>query len=265
MRLIYENPASSAPLLFLAKRKFISRIYGAYCRTPMSARKIPDFIREYQVDMSGCAESYKNFADFFSRAKTGVSFPAEPDILGSPCEGLVSVHTDINPCELIAAKGSSFSLSELFGDAQLAASYKGGTMVRIRLTPANYHRMHFFDDGVITDAKFINGNLFSVNPLALARVARLYCRNKRALILFSSKNFGEVAMVEVGATFVGSITHCFETGEPVRRGQQASVFSPGGSLLLMFFKPGELTPLDSILTQTAAGYESKIQAGAPIS
>ena len=264
MRLIYENPVGRASLLWWVKRKTISRIYGLYCRTPFSARKIPRFIKEHQIDMTGCDESYKNFAQFFSREKANVSFPEDPQVLGSPCEGMVSVSMDIAPEKLIAAKGAEFSLAELFGDKALAEDYRGGTMVRIRLTPSNYHRMHFFDDGVVTGAKFLKGDLYSVNPLAVDRVRRLYCRNKRALINFSSRHFGDVAMVEVGATFVGSIVHCFDVGEQVSRGQQASFFLPGGSLVLFFFKPGAFMPDEALIEQTNAGYETKSLIGHPL-
>jgi len=261
MRLIYESPVGGAPLLFLARRKVLSRIYGMYCRTTLSARKIPQFIEQYQIDMTGCSGEYKNFADFFSREKTDVQFPIESGVLGSPCEGLVSAYADIMPDNLIAAKGEAFSLAELLNNEALAAEYTGGTMVRIRLTPANYHRIHFFDSGTVTDIRMLNGTLYSVSPLALNRVARLYCRNKRALVTFSSQNFGDVLLVEVGATFVGSIVHCFENGDEVDRGQQACYFLPGGSLLLMFFKYGSFVADEGLLAQSIAGYETKIQIG----
>ena len=264
MRLIYENPVGRASLLWWVKRRTVSRIYGLYCRTPISAFKIPQFIEENNIDMTGFSGQYKNFAQFFSREKDGVSFPSDPSVLGSPCEGMVSVATDIDPEKLIAAKGADFNLAELFGDVKLAQSYRGGTMVRIRLTPTNYHRMHFFDDGVVTEAKFFKGALYSVNPLAVGRVRRLYCRNKRALVNFQSENFGDVALVEVGATFVGSIVHCFDVGKPVMRGQQASFFLPGGSLVLAFFKPGMFNPDKTLLQQANAGYETKSYIGEPI-
>ena len=264
MRLIYENPVGSAGLLFLMKRKVVSRIYGAYCRTAFSARQIPKFIEQNQIDMTGCRGPYKSYAEFFSRARDNVLFPQEQNVLGSPCEGMVSVYDNIDPQKLIAAKGSYFSLAELFYNAALAKEYAGGVMVSIRLTPANYHRAHFFDDGVVTSSKIVDGHLYSVSPLALRRIARLYCLNKRALVSFASKNFGDVAMVEVGATFVGSIVHCFEKGKPVRRGDQAAYFLPGGSLLLMFFKKGAFAPNSSLVQQTKAGYETKTQIGAPL-
>jgi len=264
MRLIYENPVGGASLLWLVKRKAVSRLYGLYCRTKHSAKGIPQFIEKYNVDMTGCDGEYKNFAQFFAREKTGVAFPANPSTLGSPCEGLVSVFNNIDPAQIITAKGTHFSLKELFADEELANQYEGGTMVSIRLTPANYHRMHFFDTGVVTSTRMIKGDLYSVSPLALRRVVRLYCRNKRALIQFQTENFGEVVLVEVGATFVGSIVHCFTEGEAVTRGDVASYFKPGGSLVLMFLKKDNFTPDPETLQRTIDGIETKTLIGAPI-
>ena len=277
LRLIYESPIGSATLPHLFKRKALSRLYGMYCRTGFSARSISKFIRQNQIDMTGCEGSYKSFADFFAREKKGISFPVDTNQLGSPCEGFASIYTGILPEKLIAAKDSHFPLAELFGDEKLAEAYRGGIMLRVRLAPANYHRMHFFDDGMVTGSKFLNGDLFSVSPLAVRRIARLYCRNKRALILFSSQNYGDIVIVEVGATFVGSIVHCFgktgygsssvedslavENPLPVCRGQQASYFLPGGSLVLVFFKKNAFTPNNTLLEQSIAGYETKISVG----
>lgn len=223
---------------------------------------IPGFVDTYQVDMTGCDEtylSYKNFAEFFAREKKDISFPKEPGILGSPCEGVLSVYTDIDPENLIAAKGSYYSLGELFCDKSLAESYRGGMMLKIRLAPADYHRVHFFDEGKIESIKNIDGDLFSVNPIAVSKIPHLYCRNKRALMLFSSKNFGDVAIVKVGATFVGSIVHCVKTGDYVKRGQLAGYFLPGGSLVLVFLKNGDYLP--RMESKTRVDAESKTRVG----
>jgi len=261
MRLIYENPVGKASLLWLVKRKAVSRMYGLYCRTRHSAKMIPKFINQYDIDMTGCDGRYKNFAQFFAREMEGINFPQEPEFLGSPCEGIVSVFPNLKHDQVVAAKGASFSLAELFKDASLAREYEGGTMVSIRLTPANYHRMHFFDSGKVTNTRIIKGDLYSVSPLALNRIVRLYCRNKRAVINFATDNFGEVVLVEVGATFVGSIVHCFENGERVERGQMASYFKPGGSLVLMFLKEGQYVPRPELVERTDEGHETKISIG----
>lgn len=265
MRLIYENPVGSASLLWLVKRKAISRVYGLYCRTRHSAKMIPKFIEQYDIDMTGSSGRYKNFAQFFARERDGISFPESAQTLGSPCEGLVSVFEGLHPDQIVAAKGAAFSLTDLFRDANLAKGYEGGTMVSIRLTPANYHRMHFFDNGTVTASRIIKGDLYSVSPLALNKVIRLYCRNKRAIIEFETENFGNVVLVEVGATFVGSIVHCFEADQKVERSQMASYFKPGGSLVLMFLKKGAFTPRTELVERTAQGYETKVSIGEALS
>ena len=264
MRLIYENPVGGASLLWLVKRKAVSRLYGLYCRTPLSAKVIPRFISQHNIDMSGCKGTYKNFSQFFSRERKNVIFPTEKHVLGAPCEGFVSVFANIQHNQVVAAKGAEFSLAELFADEQLAKEYEGGTMVSIRLTPAHYHRMHFFDDGVVSNTRMIKGDLYSVSPLALKRVLRLYCRNKRAVITYESANFSDVALVEVGATFVGSIVHCFNNGDAMKRSQVASYFKPGGSLILMFLKKGCFLPDEKLVAHTANGYETKVLIGEPL-
>ena len=255
LSLIYENPAGRATLPHLVKRKFLSRLYGMYCQTGHSAKKIPQFVEDYQVDMTGCEpyDSYKNFSEFFARERAGITFPEKQNQLGSPCEGLVSTYSDILPEKLIAAKGCHFSLTELLGDEALAEKYRGGMMIKIRLTPADYHRIHFFDDGMVSGIRFIDGDLFSVNPMAVKKIARLYCRNKRAVIMFSSQNFGDVVIVEVGATFVGSIIHKVTENDRIKRGQLAGYFLPGGSLVMIFLRQGAYVLKTSTETRTRVG------------
>ncbi|MCL2189692.1 MAG: phosphatidylserine decarboxylase [Defluviitaleaceae bacterium] len=260
LRLIYDDGASPS-LARLASRKLLSRLYGAYCQTPHSRQMIGKFIADNNIDMTGCVGSYENFAQFFAREKRGIVFPAAGHLLGSPCEGLASAYENINPARIIAAKGAEYSLGSLFGSATLAAQYAGGACLRVRLTPANYHRMHFFDDGEITGVKCIDGDLHSVNPLAVAKIARLYCQNKRVRVQATTKNFGDIVIVEVGATFVGSIVHRFLVGDNARRGQQASYFLPGGSLVLVFFKQGTIKLDENIITLTREGIETRVNVG----
>jgi len=287
LRLIYDadNANQPASLASLVSRKMLSRLYGAYCQTGHSRHLITSFLANNEVDLTGCAGSYKNFAQFFAREKKGIVFPQEARVLGSPCEGLASVFEDIDPDAMLAAKGSEYTLKELFGggrqsgsndktdcrqlqailDAncgeQLAEKYRGGTCLRLRITPTDYHRMHFFDDGEVTDATFIDGDLHSVNPLAVAKIARLYCRNKRVRVQVATQNFGHVTLMEVGATFVGSIVHRFLVGDKTRRGRQASYFLPGGSLVLAFFEKGTVKFDAGIVARTAAGIETRVQVG----
>jgi phosphatidylserine decarboxylase len=157
-----------------------------------------------------------------------------------------------------------YTLAELFGDAGIAEAYRGGSCLRIRLTPANYHRMHFFDDGEITDVTCIDGALYSVNPLAVSKIARLYCQNKRVRVIIKTKNFGEAVIMEVGATFVGSIVHRFLAGDNAKRGRQASYFLPGGSLVLVYFKKDAVKLNEELLERTEKGIETKTPVGAAL-
>ncbi|MCL2603390.1 MAG: phosphatidylserine decarboxylase [Defluviitaleaceae bacterium] len=261
-----QAPFAPSSLARLTSRKILSRLYGAYCKTRHSANMIGKFIAENHVDMAGCppAGSYKNFAEFFSREKKGITFPKEPHLLGSPCEGLVSAYDDIDPARMVAAKGMEYSLAELFGDAEMAEAYRGGSCLRVRLTPADYHRMHFFDHGEITAVECIDGDLYSVNPLAVARIAKLYCQNKRVRINISTRNFGDVVIMEVGATFVGSIVHRFLAGDNARRGWQASYFLPGGSLVLVYFKKDAVKLDAEIIDRTKKGIETKTAVGTSV-
>ncbi|MCL2363396.1 MAG: phosphatidylserine decarboxylase [Defluviitaleaceae bacterium] len=301
LRLIYDadNANQPASLASLISRKLLSRLYGAYCQTSHSRHLINSFLANNEVDLTGCAGSYENFAQFFAREKKGIVFPQDAQVLGSPCEGLASVYEDIDPNAMVAAKGCEYTLAELFGSAasntknrnhdshalktinendcpmmqkildencgeRLAQRYRGGTCLRLRITPTDYHRMHFFDDGEVTDATFIDGDLHSVNPLAVAKIARLYCRNKRVRVQVATRNFGHVTLMEVGATFVGSIVHRFLVGDKARRGRQASYFLPGGSLVLAFFEKGAVNLDAGIVSRTAAGIETRVQVGDPI-
>jgi phosphatidylserine decarboxylase len=228
---------------------------------------IGSFIAENNIDMTDCGGEFENFAQFFARRKKGVRFPAQADLMGSPCEGFASAFENIDPSAMIAAKGCKYSLDELFGApgdsaaADLAQRYAGGVCLRLRLTPADYHRMHFFDAGEVADATYIDGDLYSVSPIAVKKIARLYCRNKRVRVELSTENFGYVTIVEVGATFVGSIVHKFLVGDIARRGREASYFLPGGSLVLIFFEKGKISPDEGILTRTCDNIETRVKVG----
>jgi len=105
----------------------------------------------------------------------------------------------------VQIKGSTFSLPELLQDDALAKRYAGGSFVVVRLAPVDYHRFHFPVAGTPGECRLISGRYYSVSPVALARMARVYCRNKRTVTELRSVGFGKVLFLDVGATFVGSM------------------------------------------------------------
>ncbi|MDZ7543779.1 phosphatidylserine decarboxylase, partial [Clostridium perfringens] len=129
-----------------------------------------------------------------------------------------------------------YSLSELIGDASIAKDYEGSVCLVLRLCPTDYHRFHFVDNGIPLESSFIAGNYYSVNPVALERIPKLYCQNKREWSIFKSDNFGDIIHIEVGATWVGTIGQTYTPNKRVIKGEEKGYFKFGGSTTILLFK-----------------------------
>jgi phosphatidylserine decarboxylase len=73
-------------------------------------------------------------------------------------------------------------LSDLLGDPNLVDLHRNGRYVTLRLTSGMYHRFHAPHDCTIEAVTYISGDAWNVNPAALRRVDKLFCRNERAVI-----------------------------------------------------------------------------------
>ena len=82
----------------------------------------------------------------------------------------------------------------------------------------------------------IKGHYYSVNPIALKNVKKLFCQNKREWSIFKSDNFGDVIYMEVGATCVGSIIQSYIPDLKITRGEEKGYFKFGGSTVIYFSK-----------------------------
>ena len=108
--------------------------------------------------------------------------------------------------QVFQAKGFPYSAVELFGDAQAAEPFRDGVYATLRLTSSMYHRFHAPHDGRIDQVTYISGDTWNVNPIALARVERLFCRNERAVLGMRLAAGGHrIALVPVAAILVASI------------------------------------------------------------
>ena len=91
------------------------------------------------------------------------------------------------------------------GDPELVKPFKqGGNFSCIYLAPHNYHRVHMPFDGELEDARYISGELFSVNKRTTASIQNLYCQNERVILLFRNKKL-YFSIILVGACLVGGI------------------------------------------------------------
>ncbi|MDZ5010920.1 phosphatidylserine decarboxylase, partial [Clostridium perfringens] len=105
------------------------------------------------------------------------------------------------------------------------------------------------------------GNYYSVNPVALERIPKLYCQNKREWSIFKSDNFGDIIHIEVGATCVGTIVQTYTPNKRVIKGEEKGYFKFGGSPTILLFKKDSIKIDDDILCQTELGFECKVLMG----
>lgn len=265
----YSSPLGKSFLELLIKKKIFSKVYGSYCDTTLSKKKIAPFIKDFNIDMNISNESlndFNSFNDFFIRTLHTDSRPIDmkTNILPSPGDGRLFAFTDIMTDKLVQVKGITYSLSELIGDNEIAKEYEGGICLVLRLCPTDYHRFHFVDSGTPFETNVIKGNYYSVNPTALERVPKLYCQNKREWSIFKSDNFGDIIHVEVGATCVGTIKQSYIPNEKVSKGSEKGYFKFGGSTTILFFKKNTIKIHEDILDQSALGFETQVYMGESI-
>lgn len=134
------------------------------------------------------------------------SVDQDPDAIVSPCDAVVGEFGDIDDLDVIQAKGYPYSIADLMGCEQAAASCRNGRFITLRLKSSMYHRFHAPADGRIGGIIYISGDTWNVNPAALKCVDRLFCKNERVAMPLDLSSTGEsLVMVAVAAILVASI------------------------------------------------------------
>jgi phosphatidylserine decarboxylase len=175
----------------------------------------------------------------------------------SPADGAISQLGKIVGDDIFQAKGQSFSVEKLVGDAALAAPFKGGEFATVYLSPRDYHRVHMPFAGRLTDTLYVPGELFSVNSVTAQNVEGLFARNERMVCLFDT-TVGRMAVVLVGAMIVAGI-ETVATGKANPTGKIEHVkhdlqLDKGaelgrfylGSTAVVLFEPNKMNWLDSL-------------------
>ena len=134
----------------------------------------------------------------------------DPGIVVSPCDAIVGEHGAIHGTEVFQAKGFPYTLDDLLHDPALVERYRDGIYVTLRLQSTMYHRFHAPCNCHVSAVNYISGDTWNVNPIALQRVERLYCKNERAVInLELADSRHALTLVPVAAILVASIRlHC---------------------------------------------------------
>ncbi len=204
--------------------------------------------------------TFRSMHDCFTRQlKTGARpIDPDPDILVSPCDAIVGASGSVSDGQVLQIKGFPYALADLLLDAGEADRYRDGCYVTLRLTSSMYHRFHAPYDGDIESVTHISGDTWNVNPVALKRVERLFCRNERAVIRMWMAGF-PVTLVPVAAILVAGIRlrflnqmlrdhdgvrRTFPCDVPVQKGEELGWFEHGSTIVL--FAPAGFEICDTV-------------------
>lgn len=236
----------------------LTRLMGWYSRIPsplLTRLSIAVWRLFTDLDLSESPPArYRSLRDCFTRPLKPGLRPVDPrpEVLASPCDAIVGACGAVADGQLFQAKGMPYALGELFGPSQDPSPFLGGQYVTLRLTSAMYHRFHAPHDGTVERVTYISGDTWNVNPIALERVERLFCRNERAVIRIRLASGHRVTLVPVAAILVAGIRlHFLDVVMNMNyRGAAAidcdAAFAKGdelgwfehGSTILVFVPPG---------------------------
>ena len=208
------------------------------------------------LDLSEARKSrFDSLHDCFTRELKEGARPVDPDpnVLTSPCDGIIGACGKVEDGMVLQAKGFPYPVLDLVGDPALAERYRNGTYVTLRLTSSMYHRFHAPADLRVEKVTYISGDTWNVNPIALKRIERLFCKNERAAIECRLERTGQLlTLVPVAAILVASIRLRFidvtlhlkyqgpnriECNSRVARGEEMGWFEHG-STIIVFAPPG---------------------------
>jgi phosphatidylserine decarboxylase len=215
------------------------------------------------LDLSEAKKSqFKSMHDCFTRELKDGARPidADPAVLVSPCDAIVGASGSVVGTELIQVKGFPYTLQDLLGHPDLVSLYRGGRYVTLRLTSSMYHRFHAPHDCRVEQVTYIAGDTWNVNPIALKRIEKLFCKNERALIRTRLAATGHiVTLVPVAAILVASIRLHFldvllglehrgpdviPCDAPFRKGEEMGWFQHGSTIIV--FAPDGFTLCDDV-------------------
>ncbi len=246
----------------------LTRLMGWYSRidSPRLTRVSVALWRLFtELDLSDAAPGpYRSLRDVFTRAlRPGARpFDPDPDVLCSPCDAIVGANGSVQGTTAWQAKGFPYRLQDLMGESA-AARFANGRFVTLRLTSAMYHRFHAPSDVRLRHVTYFSGDTWNVNPIALRRIERLFCRNERAVLLTELPDGTPMAIVAVAAILVASIRlHALDVTLHLRyrgpneipcdvalpRGAELGWFEHGSTLIL--FVPPTFALVEGIDTGT---------------
>jgi phosphatidylserine decarboxylase len=216
LRALFELVMAREDLNFLLTnripRRLATRFMGWFSRIEqpfVSAAALGLWRTFADLDLHEAKERrFRSLHECFTRELRQDARPIHADttVLVSPCDAIVGACGRVAGERVWQAKGFPYNLADLLGDTPAAGRYRDGCYATLRITAAMYHRFHAPYDGRVEGVTYFSGDTWNVNPIALARVERLFCRNERAAIEMRLHAPVEpITLVAVAAVLVASI------------------------------------------------------------
>lgn len=226
---------------------WISKVVGLFMDTKLSTIIIKPFIKKNDIDMVEFEDrEYESFNDFFTRKRKSVEIDYNIDNFISPCDGYLSAYK-ISENSTFKIKNSVYTIEGLIKNKEIASKYKDGYCLVFRLSPKNYHRYCYIDEGRKNENKFIKGRLHTVRSVAVDNY-KVFQTNSREWSLLETKNYGDIVQIEVGALLVGRICNYHQEYE-FKRGEEKGKFEYGGSTIVLLVH-GDYVSIDKYLLNT---------------
>ena len=263
----YESRPHRSLANWLQSQPAYDWLVSAYQNTRLSARKIEPFIQKHNIDMGEFEPGpYRTYAAFFERRfRPGVRcFPERSGTMGAFAEARYFAWERLQPMQQFPIKGSSLNAEDLLGSAARARPFGAGPVILARLAPVDYHHLHYPDAGTTIEQQRLGKRLWTINPNALQNQPDILFRNERKVQILSTKNFGRLGFVEIGALSVGRIVQMHPLDQPFTRGAQKSVFRFGGSAVVVFGEREAWRPSEDLLQKTSEGVETFVRLGEEI-
>ncbi|KAH7671062.1 Phosphatidylserine decarboxylase protein [Dioscorea alata] len=273
MRAIYQSKVGLILIDTGAKEilQSLSEKQGRRMNSLESAKDIPKFLEFFKDqirldEIKYPIEHFKTFNEFFIRElkpwARPIAHEEDDNIAVCAADSRLMAFKSVDDSLRLWIKGRKFSIQGLLGVDLSSQAFMHGSLVIFRLAPQDYHRFHLPVSGVIESFLEIPGCLYTVNPIAVnSKYCNVFTENKRTVSIISTKEFGKVAFVAIGATMVGSMTFVRKQGDYVHKGDEFGYFEFGGSTVICIFEKDAIQIDEDLVANSERSLETLVSVG----
>lgn len=252
------NTAVGRLLLKIVTQRWVSKIAACFMSSRLSKCTIKRYIKKHNINIKECEDKkYKSFNDFFTRKLKEINDVSKEHEFISTANSKTSYYNITNDL-LLKVKNSTYSIEELIQDKELANEYKDGICLIYRLSPSNYHRYIFCDDGRQKLLKKINGKLHTVNPIVYDKY-KVFSENCREVTQLDTNHFGKIIQIEVGALCIGKIVN--HDVEKYNKCDEKGYFEYRGSTIIHLIKKDCVEINQQIIENSKQDIETLVDIG----